>query len=145
MIIEYAGVADRWAGDGVVHNVRAWWNVNETVQGAVKRAAVRAVRDALEDPGHVAVIGMDTCTYGTPQLNALVRVRVRTHEEVAHRAELLTRRYPCCVGCVGPGAGYLVRMHADGAERALCFTCWDPVRGACKVLHWIKADGRLQL
>lgn len=147
MIVEYAGLADRWAGGGVVHQVRAWWNVHEHSEGQVKRAALETLCPAngVVVIGCAEVIGMDTSTYNTPQLNAVVRIRVLLPEEMTTRAELRLRRYTRCDGCGGPPGGQVVRMAADGAERALCYTCWDPIKGTCKVLHWIKSDGKLQV
>lgn len=145
MIVEYAGIANRWTGPGVVHEVRAWWNVNQYSQGAVKRAALHALRTQGRIIGHAEVIGMDMSTHATPQLNALIRIRVLTPDEVARGEELRTRRYTRCDGCGCDHPGQVVRMHEDDTERALCFTCWNPVKSTCKVLHWIKKDGKLQI
>lgn len=153
MIIEYAGVADRWAGPGVVHEVRAWWNVHETTEGQVKRAALDALCPAngVTVSGSAEVIGVDTSTYSTPHLNAMVRIRVLTIEEAARRTELRARRYTHCDGDDCPNTpGQLVHMFDDPSgqpERALCWTCWRPLARTvqCKVLHWIQADGKLQV
>ena len=146
MIVEYAGIADRWAGPGVVHNVRAWWNVNHDSEGRVKRAALNTLcpENGVVVLGHAEVIDMDMCTSNHPNLNAMVRIRVLTPEQVARCKELKKRCYTRCDGC-GSHPGQVVRMHADGTERALCYGCWNPVKSTCKVLHWIKSDGRLQI
>lgn len=176
MIVEYKGVADRWAGPGGVHEVRAWWNVYENTEGQVKRAAVDTLTPAngVVVTGTAEVIGMDTDTYSTPQLNAMVRIRVLTAAELATRTELRARVYRRCDGCGNDQPGYLVRrltgadtdvrveqsheLEGGGtvhrvtfgkvpsdAELALCYSCWHPIKADCKVLHWIKADGKLQV
>lgn len=143
MIIEYRGKANRWAGTGEVHEVAAWWNVNDTTHGKVKRAAVDAVR-AEGAWASVTFESWDMSTYSTPQLNALIRVRCLTSQEVDREKELKSRRYTKCDGC-GKFPGEVVRV-ADGSEQALCFTCQNKLpNGSYKVLHWIKADGRLQI
>lgn len=52
--------------------------------------------------------------------------------------------YMHCDGCTDAHPGQLVRMESDGSERALCFSCWNPVRQTCKVLHWINRYGMIQ-
>lgn len=149
MIIEYAGQADRQVGAGVVHEVRAWWNVNQDTQGEVKRAASAAVRKEVGKGGSVAFESWDMSTYSHPQLNAMIRVRVLTDEQVKARRELKDRRYSACDGdgdeCSNV-PGRLVRVDEKGTEKALCYTCLRTLpKGTYQVLHWIKADGRLQL
>ncbi|RZU36011.1 hypothetical protein EV284_3494 [Streptomyces sp. BK022] len=48
-----------------------------------------------------------------------------------------------CDRCGNDHPGQLVR-HDDGAQEALCFTCWNPIRGTVKVLNWINKHGKLQ-
>lgn len=143
VIIEYKGLADRWAGTGVVHEVRAWWNVNEDDEGAVKRAASKAVREEVGKGGSVTFESWDMSTYKTPQLDALVRVRVLTPEQVDHRKELKTRRYAECAIC-GTPPGELVLLE-DGEEHPLCYSCRRGLQGKYQVVHWIKADGKVQI
>lgn len=146
MIIEYAGRADKWAGTGEVHEVRAWWNARTDSQGDVKRAASAAVRKEVGKGGSVAFESWDMSTYNHPQINAMIRVRVLTDQQVKHRKELKERVYK---GCDGSGCksapGQVVRL-VDGTEAALCFGCWNPLRGTgVKVLHYINKYGRIQL
>lgn len=146
MIIEYAGRAERHVGWGITHEVRAWWNVNLDSDGTVKRAALDAVRAEVAEGYHVEYVSRDMSTYNTPRLDAMYLVRVLSPEQTAQRAELRTRRYTSCTTDTCPEQpGYLVRMDADGTERALCYGCWAPIKSTCKVLHWIKADGNLQV
>lgn len=152
MIIEYAGIADRWAGPGVVHEVRAWWNAYDNTEGQVKRAALDVLGPETSGAilGTAEVIGMDMSTYNTPYLNAMVRIRVLTPEEADRRTELRARRYTQCDGdgC-GDAPGQVVYMFdpvpPDTGERALCYSCWRPlaVTVQCKVLHWIDRDGKI--
>ncbi|MER6605729.1 hypothetical protein ABT282_07390 [Streptomyces sp. NPDC000927] len=147
MIIEYKGIADRYAGTGVVHEVRAWWNAIQDDEGAVKRAASKAVRDVVGKGGSVTFDSWDMSTYSSPQLNAMVRVRVLTSEQMAARKELRERRYTECGGCKRDHPGQVVRRE-NGSEQAVCYACWGEIKGtgeACQVLHWIKADGRVQI
>lgn len=140
--VEYAGLADRWSGPGTVHEVRAWWNVNQASVGKVKRAAMKEVQGQVT--GHVEYVGMDMSTYNTPNLNAMIRIRVLTTAEVAKRAELKTRVYRTCDKCGSEQPSEVVRMDADGTEKALCYACWHPVKRSCKVLHWINKYGKIQ-
>jgi hypothetical protein len=50
--------------------------------------------------------------------------------------------YKTCDGCGNDHPGQLVE--SDGTIKALCFTCWNPVRSAVKVLDWINKHGKLQ-
>jgi hypothetical protein len=145
VIIEYAGVADRWTGWGVVHEVRAWWSANQDSQGAVKRAAVAAVLAEVGSTDRAEFASWDMSTYSTPQLNAMVRVRVLTAEEWARRKELRSRRCTRCDKCGCDHPGQLVTIDGVSTALALCFGCWHPIRERCKVLHWIKANGKLQV
>jgi hypothetical protein len=128
-----------------VHQVRAWWNANNETEGEVKRAAREAVRSDGRVLDLIEFESMDMSTYNTPQLNAMIRFRVLSPAEKDRRAELKTRRYKTCEGCGSKDPGQLVRMHADGAERALCFGCWSPLKGSCRVLHWIDRNGALEI
>lgn len=147
MIIEYAGIADRWAGPGVVHNVRAWWNVNQDTEGGVKRAALRAVRPEVKVTDHLSVDPIDADTYSTPQLNALVRVRVIAHEQYMERKRLAVLVVRACALCMSDCPSYYLRL-PDRSEQGVCFTC---LRGPAladveyRTIAWIKADGRLQI
>lgn len=148
MIIEYAGRAGRQVGTGTVHEVRAWWNAISDEEGAVKRAATAAVRKEVGKGGSVAFESWDMSTYSHPQINAMVRVRVLTDEQVARRKELKTRRYTTCGGNGGrctSTPGEVVRV-SEGVEQALCYGCRTALpKGSYQVVHWIKADGRVQI
>jgi hypothetical protein len=144
MIIEYAGVADRWAGLGVVHNVRAWWNVNHDAEGAVKRAALRAVQPKVKATDHLSVDPIDADTYSTPQLNALVRVRVISHEQYVERKRLASLVVRNCTKCGDEHPGNYLRM-ADGSEQAVCYTCLLALPDGYRTIAWVKSDGRLQV
>lgn len=141
---EYAGTG-RMTG---THRVRVFWQVTrEESLTLAKRAAAACVRAELK-PGkgaQVSFVGMDLDTHSSPQLAAIMVYRLRTAEEIAHRAELATRTYTTCDGCTGDSPSHLVRMEENQAERALCFTCWRSVRRDCKVLHWINRYGKLRL
>jgi hypothetical protein len=144
MITEYVGIAQRWAGAGVVHEVRAFWHAVTDSDGAVKAAALRALREGgVTD--HAEFTGRDLDTYSSPQLAAVYRFRVLTDAEFGHRAELRSRVYRTCSKCGDSAPGQLVRMHEGQTECALCFGCWHPVKSACKVLHWIGRNGKLQV
>lgn len=80
MIIEYAGPAERSAGPGWIHKVRAWWNVNTEDQAEVRRAVIRAVKDEVAEGSEVIFMDwyMDTSTH--PTINAWPSVRVITPE-----------------------------------------------------------------
>lgn len=130
------------------HRVRVFWRV--TREGSMRRAksaAARCVRAKLkpDKDARLEFVTMDLDTYNSPQLAAIMVYRLRTAEEIARRAELAKRTYTKCDGCTDHKPGQLVRMHADKSERALCFTCWDPISGTCQVLHWINRHGKLQL
>lgn len=53
------------------------------------------------------------------------------------------RKYTQCDRCPDNAPGQLVR-HPDETTEALCFTCWNPIRGTVKVLDWINKYGKLQ-
>lgn len=76
MIIEYAGIADRFTGPGVVHMVRAWWDATSEFQGDVRRDAKKAVRSNGATGGRVEFMHADVCTHNHPRLNALMYFRV---------------------------------------------------------------------
>ena len=80
MIVEYAGPADRSAGPGWIHKVRAWWNVNADDQAAVKRAVIKEVRANVPPGSKVTFMDwyMDTSTH--PTINAWPSVRVTPPE-----------------------------------------------------------------
>jgi hypothetical protein len=50
--------------------------------------------------------------------------------------------YAHCDRCPEP-AGQLVKIHETAEETALCFGCWHPIKGTCKVIHWINRYGRI--
>ena len=140
--VEYAGPASRQVGSLPWHDVRAWWVVrDEGSIGRVKLAAGRELKKHIK-ADHVEFVHMDMDTYNSPRMNAMLTFRVLTAEQFQNRAELRSRRYTTCDGC-DMAPGQLVQT-AEG-ERALCFTCWHPISDACKVLHWINANGRLQV
>lgn len=168
-------ITAEYAGRGQMiglHRVRVFWRVTREESTALaKRAAAACVRAELKPSkgAQVSFVSMDLDTYNSPQLAAVMVYRLRTAEEVAHRAELAKRTYMTCDGCTGGSPSQLVRMLTDadvhvrpvdqcpgvhqvtfgrlpvGSERALCFSCWDPIRSTCKVLHWINRNGKLQL
>lgn len=144
--VEYRGRADRWSGRGVVHEVRAFWSAldghSETAVAAQGKRELRAAGRIMD---HAEYIGRELDTYNSPSLAAILRYRVLTVKELSVRAELRTRVYKECDGCGCDHPGQVVRMESDGSEAALCFGCWNPIKGTCKVLHWIQADGRLQI
>lgn len=170
MIVEYAGPAARQVGNLPRYEVRAWWTVsNERALGNVKRAAVRELKRHIT-ADHVEYVTMDMDTYNHPHMNAMITYRVLTAEQFAHRAELRKRVYKRCDGCGGDSPGQVVQSLTDadvhvtpshrtdygatvhavrfgrqpvGPERALCFTCWHPIKDTCKVLHWINRHGKL--
>lgn len=149
MIIEYAGVADRQVGHGTIHQVRAWWNVNDTTQGRIKRAAIEAVREGTRTADSVEYVSMDMSTYSHPQMDAMVYVRVVPQDVADRRAELKTRKYTACTGGDGTCTetpGELVRIKSDGTEHPLCYGCRTGLAaGSYQLVHWIKSDGRLQI
>lgn len=152
MIIEYIGVADRFAGAGVVHTVRAIWNATTDKEGDVKRKATAAVRKVVGKGGSVAYESRDMDTHGWPTLAAIVNVRVLTEDQVSARKELKSRRY---TGCEGPGEdgegcgqfpGEVVHLRESDTEQALCYGCRTGLApGSYKVRHWIQRDGRVQI
>jgi hypothetical protein len=152
MIIEYVGKADRWAGSGTVHEVRAFWTVGRDKDGAVKRAAIEAVREATRSMGTLTFESWDMSTYSHPQLNAMIRIRERSAEEVAAREELKSRRYTTCEGPGEDGdgceetPGEVVHVKAENVDRPLCYGCRRLIPdGGYKVMHWIQRDGRVQI
>lgn len=50
--------------------------------------------------------------------------------------------FPHCNRCQEP-AGELVEYIPSGPREALCFLCWQSVKGTCKVIHWINRYGRI--
>jgi len=146
MIIEYAGIAKFQVGSGTVHEVRAWWNANDDKEGKVKRAAIEAVREATRSFDTLTFDSWDMSTYSTPQINAMIRIRERSPEQVAAREELKSRRYTACGsdGC-GEFPGEVVQV-ADGTEKPLCYGCRTALpQGSYQVKHWIQRDGRVQI
>ena len=141
---EYAGHASRQVGNLPWHDVRAWWVVRgEGSIGRVKLAAGRELKRHIK-ADHVEYVNMDMDTYNSPHMNAMITFRVLTHEQFTARAELRTRVYTACDGCACDHPGEVVRV-ADDTERALCFTCRKALTGAYQVLHWIMANGKLQV
>jgi len=76
MIIEYAGEADRSAGPGWIHKVRAWWNANSDDQAEVKRAVLRAVKAEVPAGSIVRFMDWHMDTSTSPTINAWPSVRV---------------------------------------------------------------------
>jgi len=170
---EYAGTG-RMNG---THHVRVFWRVTRDQSTTLaKRAAAACVRAELKPAKgtRVSFVSMDLDTYKSPHLAAIMVYRLRTAEEIAHRAELAKHTYTRCDGCADNEPGQLVLMLTGessdvrvepshtyegggtvwrvtfgpvptGEERALCFSCWHPIRSTCKVLHWIDRRGKLQL
>lgn len=143
--VEYAGPASRQVGSIPCHDVRAWWRTGDdaTVDN-VKRAARAELRRHIK-ADHIEFVTMDMDTYSSPSVNAMLTFRVFTQAQLASRAELRARVYSTCDGCGCDHPGQVVRMDDGSAERALCHGCWHPIRDACKVLHWIKANGKLRV
>lgn len=144
MIIEYKGQADRQVGTGTVHEVRAFWNSMRDDEGVVKRDASKAVRDVVGKSGSVTFESWDLDTFKSPSLAAIVRVRVLTDEQVERRKRLKAARYDKCGICTTNDAGQLV-LWGDGSEQPLCYICMKGLGEKYQVVHYIKADGRLQL
>lgn len=145
VFVEYIGPAERQVGTGTVHEVRAFWDARD---GLTEKQVAAEGKSALVSDGkildHVEYIGRDLDTYRSPRLAAVLRYRALTPDEFRTRTELRSRRYTSCAGCGEEEPGQLV-CRENGTEEALCFGCWNPVKYICKVLHWIKADGKLQL
>lgn len=142
--VEYAGPASRQVGNLPQYDVRAWWVVcDEGSEGRVKLAAGRELKKHVT-ADHVEFVHMDEDTFKSPHINAMLTFRVLTADQFKARAELRSRVYGQCENhrC-GEQAGQLVRM-SDNTERALCFTCWKPIKDTCKVLHWINRHGKVQ-
>lgn len=143
--VEYAGPAPRQVGTLPMHDVRAWWTVrDEGTTGRVKLAAGRELKRHI-NADHVECVTMDMDTYNSPNMNAMITFRVLTAEQFTRRAELCARVYKRCDGCSGTSPGQLVTVEGNDTPQALCYGCWHPISERCKVLHWIKADGRLQV
>ncbi|SRR6266576_2160024 len=143
--VEYAGPTSHQVGNLPCYDMRVWWTVaSDQTEGNVKRAAgVELKRHVVAD--HVEFVRWDVGTYSSPRLDAMITFRVLTAEQFAARAELRARVYAECNGCRDEHPGYLVRMTSSGIDHALCFGCWNPIKDECKVLHWIKANGKLQV
>lgn len=143
--VEYKGPASRQVGNIPCHDVRAWWRMEgDRSIGNVKRAAGDELKRHVK-ADHVEFVSMDMDTHGHPSMNAMLTFRVFTAEQFTARAELRARVYTTCEGCGRTQPGQVVRTEADNAERVLCFECWHPIKATCKVLHWIKANGRIQI
>lgn len=143
--VEYKGPAVRQVGSDPWYEVRAWWRMEgDRSIGNVKRAAGDELKRHVK-ADHVEFVSMDMDTHGHPSMNAMLTFRVFTAEQFTARAELRARVYAECNGCREAAPGYLVRMTASSMEHALCFGCWHPIKATCKVLHWIKANGRIQI
>lgn len=143
--VEYKGLADRWSGAGDVHEVRAFWNSIRDPEGDVKRAASKEVRKVVGKGGSVTFDSWDMDTHKNPSLAATVRVRVLTDEQVTARKELKARIYTVCAVCDKEPPGEIVRLLADGTEHPMCYSCRRGLDGKYQVVHWIKADGRIQV
>lgn len=165
--VEYAGPASRQVGNLPCYDVRAWWTVvGDRTAGNVKRAASRELKRHVA-ADHVEFVSWDVGTYNSPRLDAMITFRVLTAEQFADRRELRARVYTTCDECHNAQPGYVVlALTADetrveqlseheytvatgrfptGDERALCHSCWHPIRDTCKVLHWINRNGRVQI
>lgn len=155
MQVEYAGPADRHVGFGWTHEVRAWWNSKHTDEGAVKRAACRAVCAELgpERAHCTEVTSMDRGYYSAPHMDAMVRVRVLTKEQADARAELRSRVYRVCDMCGGPDPCEVRSVPVEGPRRqsepwpsmepAVCYRCSLDLRGRSSVLHWLNRRGQI--
>lgn len=155
MQVEYAGPANRHAGFGWTHEVRAWWNSMHTDEGAVKRAACRAVREELgPERAHATEVShMETGYYHAPNLDAMIRVRVLTKAEADERAELRSRLYLLCGMCDGPEPVEVRSVVVHGPAResetrpsielAVCYRCSLDLRGRSSVLHWLNSCGQI--
>lgn len=142
---EYKGLASQWSGIGDVHEVRVFWNSTRDPEGGVERAASKAVREVVGKGGSVTFDSWDVDTYKSPSLAAIVRVRVLTDEQVTARKELKARRYTVCAVCDNAPPGEIVRLLADGTEHPMCYSCRRGLQGPHQVIHWIKANGRIQV
>ena len=145
--VEYAGEASRQVGSYPLHDVRAWWTVrDEGSDGRVKLAAGRELKRHIT-ADHVEFVTMDADRYKWPSINAMVTFRVLTHDQFTARAELRSRVYTTCQGCGSGSPGHLLRMRADGSERALCYPCLRALPDGTQyaTVAWIKADGKLQV
>jgi len=145
--VEFAGLADRWAGAGRVYNVRAWYRVvDENTYANVRRQAARAVRKELgpDAVGMLEFVSEDMDTYNSPHINTLMRYRVLSPEEAAERRELRSRLYSSCDRCGAEKPDQVVRVRSSGTDEALCFGCWNPIRSDCRVLHYLTHRGRIK-
>ena len=121
MIVEYAGIADRWAGPGEVHNVRAWWNAHSEDQAQVRRKAIRLVKAEVTSP-HVTFEswGMDTSTH--PTINAFLRIRVISPERHAEIQRLKAVRVTACGQCGDPHPDSYLLL-TNGQKTGACYPC----------------------
>jgi hypothetical protein len=143
--VEYAGPSSYQVGNLPCYNVRAWWVVqDDNSEGQVKLAAGRELKLHIK-ADHVEFVSMDMDTYNTPHLNAMLTFRVLTDEQYDRREARRKEVHHNCAECGGEGPGQLVAMLETQEERALCYSCWDPIRGACQVLHWIGRNGKIQV
>lgn len=155
MRVEYAGPANRHVGFGWTHEVRAWWNSVHTDEGDVKRAACRAVREALgPERAHATEVShMDTGYYHAPNTDAMIRVRVLTKAEADERAELRSRVYRVCGMCGAPDPCEVRSVATEGpvretgeqpsVELAVCYRCSLDLRGRSGLLHWLNSRGQI--
>lgn len=142
---EYKGLASQWSGIGDVHEVHVFWNSTRDPEGGVERAASKAVREVVGKGGSVTFDSWDVDTYKSPSLAAIVRVRVLTDEQVTARKELKARRYTVCAVCDNAPPGEIVRLLEDGTEHPMCYSCRRGLQGPHQVIHWIKANGIIQV
>lgn len=144
--VEYAGLADRWAGPGRVFTVHAWWNSAHHTPGQVGAAALRTLGPRTSGIliGPTWVEDINTDTYRTPSMNSVVRIRHVPRETADRYTWLASLRFTQCTadGCTAV-PGTLVSVEDDGTGVALCYPCWKAADVG--TLHWIQADGRLQL
>ena len=146
IMVEYAGLASRWAGAGEVHNVRAWWNAHTDDQAAVKRKALDLVRAEVTSP-HVTFEdwGMDTSTH--PTINAFLRIRVISPERHAEVQRLRKVRVTACGKCFDPHPGHYLLL-TDGQSMGVCYTCMRGLSERGEIsrnLAYVKRDGKLQI
>jgi hypothetical protein len=143
--VKYAGPTTFQVGPLPCYDVRAWWVVrNESSIGRVKLAAGSELKRHVK-ADHVEFVCMDLDTYNSPHMNAMLTYRVLTKEQFERREARRKAVYRTCEECGDTSPGQLVRMDATQEERALCFTCWNPIKHTCQVIHWISANGKLQV
>jgi hypothetical protein len=143
--VEYAGPTSYQVGSLPCYDVRAWWVArNEGTSGRVKLAAGRELKRHVK-ADHVEFVRMDADRYNTPHVNAMLTFRVLTKDQYERRESRRREVHKACVGCGSESPEQLVRVLGTQEERALCFSCWHPIRDTCQVIHWIGSNGKLQV